>query len=154
MLRFALSALGSAVAVLLLTASPQTASAENLACQTVNGKTVCSRGQGSLACQTVNDKTTCITGPGTLTCETINDKTTCRRGPAPHDLKPMPMPPMTMPSLPPLPHEAKPTPDQPFGRNFPFEEDARAEPNFLGPDALGGAHGLTVRVGTLVVSID
>ena len=125
MLRFVLSAVGSVLAVLLLAASPQTANAENLACQTVNGKTVCSRGQGSLACQTVNGNTNCTTGPSALTCDTVNGTTTCRRGPAQPDLKPMPpmtMPPMTMPSMPP---EMKHGLDRPFGRSAPFEEEVR-----------------------------
>lgn len=143
MLRFALSAFGATVAVLLLAAAPQPASAENLACQSVNGKTVCSRGQGSLSCQTINDKTTCTTGPGVLTCETINGNTTCRRGSAPSDLKPD-LKPMPMPPMPSLSPEARPAPDHPFGRNFPFEEDVRVDQDL---------HGLTVRVGTMVVSI-
>ncbi|MBK3778363.1 hypothetical protein GAY31_30345 [Azospirillum brasilense] len=116
MLRFALPVFGTLAAILVLAGTPQTAAAENLACQTVNGKTVCSRGSGSLSCQTVNDRTTCVTGPGALSCETINGHTACRRGPAQPDLKPMPMPPM--------PPQAAPMPDHPFGKNFPFEEEA------------------------------
>ncbi len=113
--RIPLLAVGPTLAVLLLTGLPATAGAENLACQTVNGKTVCSRGPGALSCQTVNDKTTCMTGPGVLTCETVNGNTTCRRGAPPQDLKPLPMPP--------LHPQTHPTPDAPFGRNFPFEEE-------------------------------
>lgn len=125
MLRFGLSAAGSVLAVLLLAASPQAAKAEAIACQTVNGKTVCSRGQGSLACQTVNGNTSCATGPSALTCDTVNGSTTCRRGPAQPDLKPMPplaMPPMTMPTMPP---DMKHGLDRPFGRSAPFEEEVR-----------------------------
>ena len=118
--RIPLLAVGPTLTVLLLTGLPATASAENLACQTVNGKTVCSRGQGTLSCQTVNDKTTCMTGPGVLSCETINGNTTCRRGAPPQDLKPLP-PSLPMPPLYPQTH---PMPDTPFGRNFPFEEEA------------------------------
>ncbi|CAO3443461.1 hypothetical protein [Azospirillum argentinense] len=116
MLRFALPVFGALAAILTLAGTPQTAAAENLACQTVNGKTVCSRGSGSLSCQTVNDRTTCVTGPGALTCETVNGHTACRRGPSQPDLKPMPMPPM--------PPQAAPMPDHPFGKTFPFEEEA------------------------------
>ena len=97
MLRFALPVFGMLAAILVLAGTPQTAAAENLACQTVNGKTVCSRGSG------------------TLTCETVNGQTACRRGPSQPDLKPMPMPP--------LPPQAAPIPDHPFGKNFPFEEE-------------------------------
>ena len=77
---------------------------------------MCSRGSGSLSCQTVNDRTTCATGPGALTCETVNGHTACRRGQSQPDLKLMPMPP--------LPPQAVPMPDHPFGKNFPFEEEA------------------------------
>ncbi len=130
MLRFVLSAAGSVLAVLLLAAPPQAAKAENIACQTVNGKTVCSRGQGSLACQTVNGNTSCATGPSALTCDTVNGTTTCRRGSVQPDLKPMPpislppmaMPPMTMPSMPPDMNHGL---DRPFGRSAPFEEEVR-----------------------------
>lgn len=100
--RIPLLAVGPTLAVLLLTGLPATAGAENLACQTVNGKT------------------TCMTGPGVLTCETVNGNTTCRRGAPPQDLKPLP-PSLPMPPLYPQTH---PTPDTPFGRNFPFEEEA------------------------------
>lgn len=129
MLRLALPAFGSVAAILLLTAAPHPAGAESLACQSVNGKTACT------------------TGPGVLSCETVNGNTTCRRSSAQPDLKPMTMPPTRqMPSLTP---EARPTPDRPFGRKAPFEEDARAD-----DDAYENTHGLTVRVGRLVVSLD
>lgn len=133
--------LSTLAAALLTVLFVPAAAAENLACQTVNGRTVCSRGQGSLSCQTINDKTTCVTGPGALTCETLNGKTTCRRGSGKPEtmpeLKPLPMPPLTapMPSM----------PDQPFGRNFPFEEEVRIDLD--GP-------GMTVRAGALLVRID
>ncbi|MBP2292013.1 hypothetical protein [Azospirillum rugosum] len=139
MLRLALPAFGPVAAILLLTAAP--AGAENLACQSVNGKTVCSR--GTLSCQTLNDKTTCTTGPGVLSCETVNGNTSCRRSSAQPDLKPLTTPPM--PQMPSLAPSARPTPDRPFGRKAPFEEDARIDED---------THGLTVRVGQLVASID
>ena len=125
------------LAALLLATFASAAGAENLACQTVNGKTVCSRGGGTLSCQTVNDKTTCMTGPGVLTCETINGNTTCRRGAPQQDLKPLPMPPIQP--------QTQPIPDNPFGRNFPFEEEVRVRQD---------KHGLSVQVGALLVTID
>ncbi|MCW2236431.1 hypothetical protein [Azospirillum canadense] len=141
MLRLALPAFGPVAAILLLTAAPHPAGAESLACQSVNGKTACSR--GNLSCQTLNDKTTCTTGPGVLSCETVNGNTSCRRSSAQPDLKPLTTPPM--PQMPSLAPEARPTPDRPFGRKARFEEEARVEED---------AHGLTVRVGQLVVSLD
>ncbi|MBP2302103.1 hypothetical protein [Azospirillum picis] len=41
----------------LLAATP--ALADSLACQTVNGKTVCMRGSGTLSCRTVDGETRC-----------------------------------------------------------------------------------------------
>lgn len=124
MLRLALPALGPVAAILLLAAAPHPAGAENLACQSANGKT------------------TCTTGPSVLTCETVNGNTTCRRRTAQPDLKPLTMPPM--PQTPFLAPDARPAPDRPFGRKAPVEEDARAG---------GEADGLTVRVDRLVTSL-
>ncbi|HYH17231.1 MAG TPA: hypothetical protein VD995_01320 [Azospirillum sp.] len=64
-------------AAALLAAAPPAAEAGTLACQTVNGQTVCTQGSGSLACQTVNGQTTCLEGPGVLSCQTVNGQTTC-----------------------------------------------------------------------------
>ncbi|CAO3408841.1 hypothetical protein [Azospirillum largimobile] len=44
-----------------LTATP--AQAVSLACQTVNGKTVCMRGSGTLSCVTVEGRTSCSATP-------------------------------------------------------------------------------------------
>jgi hypothetical protein len=75
MLRHAIPIALSAAALLI--GAPPAAQAGTLACQTVNGQTVCTQGSGSLACQTVNGKTTCLEGPGVLSCQTVNGQTTC-----------------------------------------------------------------------------
>ncbi|HYG85470.1 MAG TPA: hypothetical protein VD978_04360 [Azospirillum sp.] len=60
------------------------AGAENLACQTVNGQTVCARGPGTLECRTVNGRTDCThtpAGPSAAPpspCETRQGRTVCR----------------------------------------------------------------------------
>jgi hypothetical protein len=53
------------------------ATAESLACQTVNGKTMCVEGSGTLACQTVNGRTTCTHSPTQTLCDTRNGKVVC-----------------------------------------------------------------------------
>ena len=53
------------------------ARAETLACQTVNGQTMCLRGSGSLSCQSVNGQTLCRQGPGALHCRTAGERTVC-----------------------------------------------------------------------------
>lgn len=53
------------------------AAAENLACQTVNGKTICVEGSGNLSCQTVNGKTTCSHSPQQRVCEVKDGRVLC-----------------------------------------------------------------------------
>ena len=48
----------------------------------------------SLACQTVNGETVCMRGSGTLICETINDLTRCRSEPARPLDQEIPLPPL------------------------------------------------------------
>lgn len=83
---FPLLAAGAALLAQLVPAQ-----AESLACQTVNGQTVCMRGSGTLSCQTVNGRTTCSSTPGEASAEMPS-------------MPPMPsmpsMPPMAMPSMP------------------------------------------------------
>lgn len=45
--------------VLLFAAMAAPVQAESLACQTVNGKTVCMRGSGTLSCVTLHGRTRC-----------------------------------------------------------------------------------------------
>ena len=66
------------LALLLLAAAP--AAAENLACQTVNGKTTCVEGSGTLACRTVNGKTTCTHTPEQRVCEVKDGRVLCPSG--------------------------------------------------------------------------
>lgn len=65
------------LALLTLPLLSGTATAENLACQTVNGKTVCVEGSGTLACQTVNGRTTCTHSPTQTLCDTRSGKVVC-----------------------------------------------------------------------------
>ena len=53
------------------------AAAENLACQTVNGRTVCVEGPGTLNCQTVNGHTTCTHSPTQRLCDTRKGRVVC-----------------------------------------------------------------------------
>ena len=67
---------GTAVLLLL-----PVAKAETLACQTVNGQTMCMRGSGSMSCQTTNGQTICNQGSGSLSCQTVNKRTVCSTDP-------------------------------------------------------------------------
>ena len=67
--------LSLALLILPLFAAP--AAAENLACQTVNGQTVCVEGPGTLACQTVNGRTTCTHSPTQRPCDTSRGRVVC-----------------------------------------------------------------------------
>lgn len=72
------------LAALLVAAAPllsPAARAESLACQTVNGQTMCMRGSGSMSCQTVNGQTLCQQGSGALSCQTVNKRTVCSTDP-------------------------------------------------------------------------
>ncbi|HYG90225.1 MAG TPA: hypothetical protein VD978_28665 [Azospirillum sp.] len=70
----------AAIGAGLLASSP--VGAESLACQTVNGQTMCMRGNGSMSCQTINGQTTCTqsSGSGSMSCETINGRAICSTG--------------------------------------------------------------------------
>lgn len=58
---------------LLLTALTAPAQAVSLACQTVNGKTVCMRGSGTLNCMTLDGRTRCSATPSDPQSEIIPD---------------------------------------------------------------------------------
>ncbi|KAA0578400.1 hypothetical protein FZ983_18465 [Azospirillum sp. B21] len=58
---------------LLLTALTAPADAVSLACQTVNGKTVCMRGSGSLSCVTLDGRTRCSATPSDPQSEVVPD---------------------------------------------------------------------------------
>ncbi|HYF88542.1 hypothetical protein [Azospirillum sp.] len=57
--------------VLLFGASTAPAQAVSLACQTVNGKTVCMRGSGTLSCVTLDGRTRCSATPSDPQSEII-----------------------------------------------------------------------------------
>ena len=70
-------AASAALALLPLTLLTGPAAAENLACQTVNGQTVCAQGPGTLDCRTVNNRTTCTHSPTQTLCDTRNGRVAC-----------------------------------------------------------------------------
>ncbi len=58
---------------LLFTAATTPAQALSLACQTVNGKTVCMRGSGTLSCVTQDGRTRCSATPSDPQSEIVPD---------------------------------------------------------------------------------
>jgi len=73
-----------ALPLLVLPLFTGTASAENLACQTVNGQTVCVEGPGALACRSVNGRTSCTHSPNQrVVCDTRQGRTACPSVPIP-----------------------------------------------------------------------
>ena len=61
------------VPVLLFTAGTAPVRADSLACQTVNGKTVCMRGSGTLSCVTLDGRTRCSATPSDPQSEVVPD---------------------------------------------------------------------------------
>jgi hypothetical protein len=59
--------------VLLCAAVAAPVQADSLACQTVNGKTVCMRGSGTLSCVTLNGRTRCTATPSDPQSEVVPD---------------------------------------------------------------------------------
>ncbi|QCG90715.1 hypothetical protein [Azospirillum sp. TSH100] len=59
--------------MLLCTAVATPVLADTLACQTVNGRTVCMRGSGTLNCVTHNGRTRCTTTPSGPESEVVPD---------------------------------------------------------------------------------
>ena len=65
-----------AAPVLLFAALSAPVQAGSLACQTVNGKTVCMRGSGTLSCVTLDGQTRCSATPSDPQSEVVPDAET------------------------------------------------------------------------------